>query len=116
MFRPYPSRERALRQLDRHEDEWAPGGPFPLPLQLPDGWESPLMPETVRMTAEQAEALRKFPERLRRNAEAAKVGAAVAFIGMARRVAATHRVAATQHPPVDEYRLSTRPGGVGGGQ
>lgn len=100
--RPYPNADRALRQIARHDDEWAPGGPFPPALDLPHGWDAPILPATVRLSPEQAEALRELPERLHRSIEAFKAGAVRSLSEM------TRRMAAMQRPPVDEYRLSTR--------
>ncbi len=99
--RPYPSVDRALRQLARHDDEWAPGGPFPPPLDLPAGWNRSVLPE-ARLSPEQAASLMELPERMQRSEEAFKAGAAAAFAEMAR------RLSAVRQPPVDEYRLSTR--------
>jgi len=68
-YRAYPRADRARRQLDRHNDEWAPGGPLPPPLTLPASWE-PLRPAPIRLSAEQMAAFAEIPLRVRQNAVA----------------------------------------------
>lgn len=74
--RPYPDRERALRQLDRH---------------YPSTPATPML-ECLRPVAEGFDRLRAT--RVRVQLPALRIAA----------------------PPVDDYRLSTRPGVVSGGQ
>lgn len=87
-YRPYPNSRRALRQVERHDGEWAPGGAFPPLMNLPPGWEQPILPETVKLTPAQVAALQELPERMRRNAEALRAAAVTALSETSRRLTA----------------------------
>jgi EspF protein repeat len=69
--RPYPNRARALRQRQRHNDEWRPGGTFParsLADLVPPApawlWNQPEPPAIVSLTPEQVRAIGELPQRL----------------------------------------------------
>ena len=68
--RPYPNRDRALRQVQRHDDEWTPGGPTPPPVKLPASFlHGPVLPAKVKLGAVQVQALREFSEQAQRAGE-----------------------------------------------
>lgn len=83
-YRAYPRADRARHQLDRHNDEWAPGGPFPPPLALPANWEPP-RPAPLRLSADQVAAFAEAPLRMRQSAVATLESIAVSLQRMRQR-------------------------------
>ncbi|MEU7416672.1 hypothetical protein [Streptomyces antibioticus] len=115
-YRPYPNANRALSQVARHDDEWAPGGMAPPPLPLPAGWGGPVLPETRKLSPETVASLAAMPDRLQQAAEVFRRGAVEAFGGFSRALCAMQPTASQIGFSADVYRMSTRPRVVGGGE